>query len=66
MKWGFEFEKIDITQDPLEKFFLKEMGYKTVPQLFYKDLNVNSGKNTIELTKDSIVGRMQEIDRHYT
>ena len=32
---GYEYKEINITHDDIAKSFLKNNGYKTVPQIFY-------------------------------
>lgn len=58
--WGIEYEIINIFDDPEGKSFLKEGGYKTVPQLFFDSHNVNSGINTPDITYEDIYLRIME------
>lgn len=57
-EWEIPYIEIDITNNPKAKSFLKERGHRTVPQLYYDDVNLNEGYNTQDLTKSILLDRM--------
>tara|TARA_R100000329_G_scaffold100823_1_gene83164 strand:- start:2237 stop:2437 length:201 start_codon:yes stop_codon:yes gene_type:complete len=45
--WGYEYEVINIQEDEEAKaFIVLDEGHKTVPQLYYNNINVNRGIDT--------------------
>ena len=45
--WGYEYEIINIQEDEEAKaFIVLDEGHKTVPQLYYNNINVNRGIDT--------------------
>ena len=40
--WGINYEIINLSETPEAKYFLKEQGLRTVPQLFFNDIKLNN------------------------
>jgi len=58
--WGYEYEVINIQENEEAKaFIVLDEGHKTVPQLYYKHINVNRGVNTDEFTKSILEEAMK-------
>jgi glutaredoxin len=58
--WGYEYEVINIQENEEAKaFIVLDEGHKTVPQLYYKNINVNRGVNTDEFTKSILEEAMK-------
>lgn len=60
-KWGFQYEEINIEYDKEAAEYFRSKGYKTVPQLYYKDRNIQNGDSTA-LTKDIIEDRIERTE----
>ena len=52
--WGINFETINIREDLESKYFLKEKGHRTVPQLYFGDHHVDHG-NTKDFTAEDLM-----------
>ena len=56
--WGINFETINVSEDIESKYFLKENGHRTVPQLYFGDHHVNHG-NTKDFTHADLMRGMR-------
>lgn len=61
-RYGFEYKKIDITQDAEAMSFVKSRGHKTVPQIYLKEtLLVEGGYDGLRaLVPSELEKRVQE------
>lgn len=59
--WGFKYEEINIEHDSQGFKYFEQMGYKTVPQLYYNEVNIQRGDSTA-LTKNIISERMERVE----
>jgi len=56
--WCINFETINISEDIESKYFLKENGHRTVPQLYFGDHHVNKVP-TNEFTHEELMRGMR-------
>lgn len=59
-EWGYDYVTIRVDQDPSAMDFMNQRGHKTVPQLYYNDVDVQQGQST-ELTKEKLGDRIERI-----
>jgi glutaredoxin len=59
-KWGFAYEEINIQFNDAAIKLFKDMGYTTVPQLYYGAVNIQLGDSS-SLTRDIIYERIKRI-----
>lgn len=59
-KWGYEYEEINITEQPEHKAFLKENGHTTVPTLYWGKVHLNPC-DTRDFTEEHITS---QFDRY--
>ena len=57
-KWGVNFDTINVSEDIESKYFLKENGHRTVPQLYFGDYHIDH-VNTKEFTHSDLMAAMQ-------
>lgn len=57
-EWGYEYITIRVDQDPTAMSFMEQRGHKTVPQLYYNNVDVQQGAST-ELTKAILCDRIE-------
>ena len=57
--WGMNYEIINISEDASGKDFLKSKGHRTVPQLYFKDVLLNT-VDTVEFTLENLLREMRE------
>lgn len=60
-KWGFQYEEINIEYDTEAAEYFQSKGYKTVPQLYYRDKNIQNGDST-SLTQSIIEDRIERVE----
>ena len=59
--WGYEYEVINIQEDEEAKaFIVLDEGHKTVPQLYYNNINVNRGIDTRDFNQSMLQEHMGE------
>lgn len=59
--WGYEYEIINIEEDEEAKaFIVLDEGHKTVPQLYYNNINVNRGIDTRDFNQFMLREHMGE------
>jgi len=58
-EWGYDFEVINIKENPQALAFLRVNNHKTVPQLYWNNTHLNKVDTTL-FTKDMLE---QELDR---
>jgi len=59
--WGYEYEVINIQEDEEAKaFIVLDEGHKTVPQLYYNNINVNRGIDTRDFNQSMLQEHMSE------
>lgn len=58
--WGFEFQEINIEHDPAALEYFQSKGYKSVPQLYFNNSNIQRGEST-SLTKTIIEERIESL-----
>jgi len=56
--WGVNFETINVSEDIESKYFLKENGHRTVPQLYFGDHHIDH-VNTKEFTHEDLMYAMR-------
>lgn len=59
--WGIPYSIINISVNDIGKEYLKKGGYRTVPQLFLKDFNLNHGYQTEQFTEADFYGSLDEF-----
>jgi glutaredoxin len=52
-EWGYDYITIRVDQDETAMQFMEQRGHKTVPQLYYNDVDVQQGQST-ELTQSKL------------
>lgn len=57
-EWGYDYITIHVDQDPSAMEFMTRRGHKTVPQLYYNNVDVQQGQST-ELTKEKLGNRIE-------
>ena len=58
--WGYDYMTIHVDKDEGAMKFMEHRGHKTVPQLYYNDVDVQKGSST-ELTKESLGERIERV-----
>lgn len=59
-KWSVPYITVNIEEKPEAKTFLKENGFRTVPQLMIEETSLNDGIDTREFTMDDLLNRLDE------
>ena len=59
-EWGFEYTMIDVEHDSVAMSFMESKGHRTVPQLYYNEVDIQRGNST-ELTKTIISDRIERV-----
>lgn len=59
-EWGYDYVTIHVDQDQGAMKFMEQRGHKTVPQLYYNDVDVQQGQST-ELTKEKLGDRIERV-----
>jgi len=57
-EWKFEYTIIDVENDSMAMSFMESKGHRTVPQLYFDDVDIQRGSST-ELTKSIISDRIE-------
>lgn len=60
-EWGYKYMEFNLELDPVAMKFMEERGHRTVPQLYYNDVDVQQGAST-ELTKEKLGDRIERIE----
>ena len=64
-EWGYEYSTVNIQEDESARaFIVLDKGHKTVPQLYYGNVNINKNVNTENLTKDVVeqfIGHLDDV-----
>jgi len=63
--WSVKYEVRNVSYDDEAKNFLKVNGYKTVPQIFLGEFNVNAGLDTREFTEKELYHRLDVFLEQY-
>lgn len=58
---NIKFHEINIKEDSEALTFIKEMGHKTVPQLYYNDIHVNKKSDTREYTSSELQSIIYDV-----
>lgn len=59
-EWGFDYVTIHVDQDEAAMTFMEQRGHRTVPQLYYNEVDVQKGSST-ELTKGVLSDRIERV-----
>lgn len=50
-RWGYDYNVVNIQENPQAKEFIRNQGHKTVPQLYWNKTHLNT-VDTLSFTKD--------------
>ena len=56
--WGINFDTINISEDIESKYFLKEKGHRTVPQIYFNDHHLEH-INVEQFTHEDLIHGMR-------